>query len=73
MIDKYWALYTDEIDGFDNGAMVAGTAWPVNLQPTSSSAPRCRRSSPTEGRDGVGRHLDDVDATRRTRTACSSG
>jgi putative spermidine/putrescine transport system substrate-binding protein len=30
MISKYWALYTDEIDGFESGDMVAGTAWPVN-------------------------------------------
>ena len=31
MISKYWSLYTDEIDGFENGDMVAGTAWPLNL------------------------------------------
>lgn len=31
MISKYWALYTDEIDGFLDGSMVAGTAWPINL------------------------------------------
>jgi putative spermidine/putrescine transport system substrate-binding protein len=30
MIAKYWAAYTDEIDGFESGAMVAGTAWPIN-------------------------------------------
>jgi putative spermidine/putrescine transport system substrate-binding protein len=32
MIQKYWALYTDEVDGFNNGDMWAGTAWPVNQQ-----------------------------------------
>jgi putative spermidine/putrescine transport system substrate-binding protein len=32
MIGKYWALYTDEISGFDSGDMVVGTAWPVNQQ-----------------------------------------
>jgi putative spermidine/putrescine transport system substrate-binding protein len=32
MITKYWAIYTDEIDGFDSGDMVIGTAWPVNQQ-----------------------------------------
>jgi putative spermidine/putrescine transport system substrate-binding protein len=26
-----WALYTDEIDGFVDGSMVVGTAWPINL------------------------------------------
>jgi len=30
MIKKYWAVYTDEIDGFESGDMVIGTAWPVN-------------------------------------------
>ncbi|MBI3648146.1 MAG: ABC transporter substrate-binding protein [Actinobacteria bacterium] len=30
LINKYWAIYTDEIDGFENGDMVVGTAWPVN-------------------------------------------
>lgn len=35
LIDKYWAIYTDEIDGFDSGDMVIGTAWPVNQQYTT--------------------------------------
>jgi len=30
MIKKYWAVYTDEVDGFESGDMVIGTAWPVN-------------------------------------------
>jgi Spermidine/putrescine-binding periplasmic protein len=30
MIKKYWAVYTDEVDGFESGDMVVGTAWPVN-------------------------------------------
>lgn len=32
LISKYWAVYTEEIDGFDSGDMVVGTAWPVNQQ-----------------------------------------
>jgi putative spermidine/putrescine transport system substrate-binding protein len=32
MIGKYWALYLDEIKGFNSGDMVVGTAWPVNQQ-----------------------------------------
>jgi putative spermidine/putrescine transport system substrate-binding protein len=32
MVSKYWAVYTDEVDGFDSGDMVIGTAWPVNQQ-----------------------------------------
>ncbi len=39
MVKKYWALYTDEIDGFVNGSMVAGTAWPVNLSYAEADAP----------------------------------
>ncbi|HEY3208230.1 MAG TPA: extracellular solute-binding protein [Actinomycetota bacterium] len=44
MISKYWAVYTDEIDGFESGDMVIGTAWPVNQQyiakvPVSSVIP----------------------------------
>ena len=31
MVSKYWAAYTDEIQGFESGDMVIGTAWPVNL------------------------------------------
>jgi putative spermidine/putrescine transport system substrate-binding protein len=30
MIQKYWALYTDEVDGFNSGDMALGTAWPLN-------------------------------------------
>jgi len=35
LIGKYWAIYTDQIDGFDSGDMVVGTAWPVNAQYTT--------------------------------------
>src|SRR2546423_5900845 len=31
LVSNYWSLYTTEIDGFENGSMVAGTAWPINL------------------------------------------
>ncbi len=37
MIKKYWAVYTDEIDGFNSQDMVIGTAWPVNLQYTAAA------------------------------------
>lgn len=39
LISKYWALYTDEIDGFVDGSMVAGTAWPLNLSLAEADAP----------------------------------
>ena len=38
-VAKYWSLYTDEIDGFTNGSMVAGTAWPINLSLAEAAAP----------------------------------
>jgi putative spermidine/putrescine transport system substrate-binding protein len=38
LISAYWALYTDEIDGFVDGSMVVGTAWPVNLTFTKADA-----------------------------------
>jgi putative spermidine/putrescine transport system substrate-binding protein len=50
MITKYWSLYTDEIDGFVNGSMVAGTAWPVNL--TYSKDAPAAAVIPTEGVTG---------------------
>jgi putative spermidine/putrescine transport system substrate-binding protein len=31
IVASYWSLYTDEIDGFLDGSMVIGTAWPVNF------------------------------------------
>ena len=39
LVGKYWSAYTDEIDGFVNGSMVAGTAWPVNLTYAKADAP----------------------------------
>jgi putative spermidine/putrescine transport system substrate-binding protein len=52
MIDKYWAAYTTEIDGFANGSMVAGTAWPVNLSFVELSNPEVMAAEPTEGMTG---------------------
>jgi putative spermidine/putrescine transport system substrate-binding protein len=34
-----WSLYTDEIDGFVNGSMLVGTAWPLNLSIAEVDAP----------------------------------
>jgi putative spermidine/putrescine transport system substrate-binding protein len=31
LVSTYWSNYLDEISGFENGSMVAGTAWPINL------------------------------------------
>jgi putative spermidine/putrescine transport system substrate-binding protein len=51
MITKYWALYTDEIDGFLDGSMVVGTAWPINLTYTKTDAPAAA-VIPSEGVTG---------------------
>ena len=57
MITKYWAIYTDEIDGFDSGDMVIGTAWPVNQQYITKVP--VDNVIPSEGRHRLGGHLDD--------------
>ena len=53
IVSKYWALYTDEIDGFESGDMVAGTAWPVNQNLLLSDGKVPVESvTPTEGVTG---------------------
>ena len=53
LISSYWALYVDEIDGFVDGSMVVGTAWPVNL--TYTKGPEAANTAaviPSEGVTG---------------------
>ena len=71
LIGKYWALYTDEIKGFDSGDMVIGTAWPVNQQyiELDNKVP-VESVDPDRRGHRVGRHLDDVVARASTPTAC---
>ena len=53
LISGYWALYTDEIDGFLDGSMVIGTAWPVNLTYTKGpEAANAEAVIPSEGATG---------------------
>jgi putative spermidine/putrescine transport system substrate-binding protein len=52
MIGKYWAVYTDEIDGFASGDMVVGTAWPVNWQYTKAEDIPVEAIIPSEGVTG---------------------
>jgi putative spermidine/putrescine transport system substrate-binding protein len=52
LIDKYWLAYGTEIDGFSNGSMVAGTAWPVNLSLTEVEHPEVKPVEPSEGMSG---------------------
>jgi putative spermidine/putrescine transport system substrate-binding protein len=50
LVVAYWALYTDQIDGFLDGSMVAGTAWPVNF--TYSKDAPAAAVIPSEGVTG---------------------
>jgi putative spermidine/putrescine transport system substrate-binding protein len=50
LVNAYWALYTDEIDGFLDGSMVVGTAWPVNF--TYSKDAPAAAVIPSEGVTG---------------------
>jgi putative spermidine/putrescine transport system substrate-binding protein len=50
LVSAYWALYTDEIDGFLDGSMVVGTAWPVNF--TYSKDAPAAAVIPSEGVTG---------------------
>ena len=50
MITRYWAFYTDEIDGFVNVSMVCGNGWAINLRYMESMRRSMRRSS--EGTTG---------------------
>jgi putative spermidine/putrescine transport system substrate-binding protein len=53
LISAYWALYTDEIDGFVDGSMVVGTAWPINLTYTKGpDAANTEAVIPSEGATG---------------------
>lgn len=52
MIGKYWAVFTDQIDGFTTGDMVVGTAWPVNWQYTKAEGVPVEAVIPSEGVTG---------------------
>ncbi len=52
LVGKYWAVYTDEIDGFSSGDMVVGTAWPVNWQYTKAEDVPVEAVIPSEGVTG---------------------
>jgi putative spermidine/putrescine transport system substrate-binding protein len=51
LISNYWVLYTDEIDGFVDGSIVVGTAWPINLTYTKADA-STQAVIPSEGVTG---------------------
>lgn len=52
LIGKYWALYTDEIDGFASGDLVAGTAWPYQVSSLKTDKEPVDAVIPEEGATG---------------------
>jgi putative spermidine/putrescine transport system substrate-binding protein len=52
LINKYWSLYTDEIDGFADGSLVVGTAWPINLSLLEADGHPVDQVIPSEGVTG---------------------
>ena len=53
LINKYWNVWTDEVDAFDSGDMVAGTAWPANQNVVESNGKvQVASVSPDEGVTG---------------------
>jgi putative spermidine/putrescine transport system substrate-binding protein len=52
LISKYWALYSDEIDGFASGDMVIGTAWPYQVNVLQGEGEPVEAVVPEEGVTG---------------------
>jgi putative spermidine/putrescine transport system substrate-binding protein len=52
MIAKYWSATTDETDGFANGSMVIGTAWPYQVSFLKSEKRHIAAVIPSEGATG---------------------
>ena len=52
MVGKYWAVFSDEVDGFTSGDMVIGTAWPVNWQYIKAEDVPVEAIIPSEGVTG---------------------
>ena len=74
LIGKYWGTAQEEIDGFTNGDMAIGTAWLTSEHAQRREGRQAGRERDAEGRrHRLVRHLDDLDARRSTRTACTSG
>jgi putative spermidine/putrescine transport system substrate-binding protein len=52
IIGKYWALYSDEIDGFASGDLVVGTAWPYQVNTLQADKEPVDAVFPQEGMTG---------------------
>jgi putative spermidine/putrescine transport system substrate-binding protein len=51
-VAKYWALFSDEIDNFKNGATVVGTTWPYQVNTLKGENVKVASVVPTEGMSG---------------------
>jgi putative spermidine/putrescine transport system substrate-binding protein len=52
IIGKYWAAYSDEIDGFSAGDLVIGTAWPYQVNALQADKVHVDATVPKEGVTG---------------------
>ncbi len=61
MVSKPWNVWSDEVDAFESGDMVAGTAWPANQNVLYSDGKvQVASVTPDGGRYRLGGHLDVV-------------
>ena len=51
-VKKYWSVAADEIDGFTNGDIVAGTGWPYQVSILQSDKQPVEAIIPSEGATG---------------------
>ncbi|MEA2451486.1 MAG: putative spermidine/putrescine transport system substrate-binding protein [Actinomycetota bacterium] len=52
IVGKYWAAYSDEIDGFASGDLAIGTAWPYQVNVLQSDKEPIEATIPSEGATG---------------------
>lgn len=52
MVGRYWAAYSDEIDGFASGDLAVGTAWPYQVNVLQSDKLPVEAVIPEEGATG---------------------
>jgi putative spermidine/putrescine transport system substrate-binding protein len=52
MVGRYWAVFSDEIDGFAAGDLVVGTAWPYQVNVLKSENEPIAATIPKEGATG---------------------
>ncbi len=61
LIKKYWDLASQEISLFQSHTTVVGAAWPYQTNTLKANKVAVSDTIPKEGRDRLGRHVDDGD------------